>query len=118
MAYVDFSHLKDKYPNTIAYCRNLKIGDKIKFLLEERKYTIKAKDDRYLICTKPFNLKKTCLYTIIDLERLVRGANNLVFNNYDYMVQEDIEECLKDLQNGSIEVSHRNCVILDVEMPQ
>lgn len=116
MAHVDFSHLKEEYKTVIDYCRNLKAGDKIKFQNEKHKYTIKAKSDRYLICTKPFNLQKTCLYTIIDLDRLVRGTNNLVFNAYDYMVQEHIDECLKDLETGEIEVTHRNCILLDVEI--
>lgn len=118
MAYVDFQQLKEEYKDIIEYCKNLKVGDKIKFASEKRKYTVKAKDDRYLICTKPFNVQKTVLYTIIDLERLVRGINNMVFNSYDYTIQEDIDECLVDLQqhNNGLEVSHRNCIKLDIEM--
>lgn len=118
MAYQDYSYLKDDYKSMkmISHCMKSNVGDKIKFKSEKQKYTIKAKSERFLICTKPFNLKKTCLYTIIDLDRLVRGTNNMVFNPYDYMVQEDIDECLNDLESGEIEVSHRNCVTLDVEI--
>ena len=116
MAYVDFSNQKDLHKDEIGYCQNLRVGDKIKFQHEKQKYTIKAKSDRYLICTKPFNLKKTCLYTIVDLERLVRGTNDRIFNPYDYMIQEDIDECLNDLESGDIEVAHRNYVKLDVEL--
>jgi hypothetical protein len=116
MAYINYSHLKEEYKDMIKYCTSLKVNDKIKFESEKQKYTIKAKSDRYLICTKPFNLKKTCLYSIIDLERLVRGTNSLVFNAYDYMIQEDIDECLRDLESGKIEVSHRNCIKLDVQI--
>lgn len=116
IAYCDYSHLKEEYKDIIKYCQNLKVGDKIKFESDKRKFTIKAKSDRYFICTKPFNLQQTVLYTIIDLERLVRGTNNLIFNGYDYEVQEDIDECLKDLESGNIEVSHRNCVKLDIEI--
>jgi len=117
MAYRNFSHLKEEYKDIVDYCQNLKVGDKIKFKSEKQKYTIKAKDDRYLICTKPFNPKKTVLYTIVDLERLVRGTNNMVFNPYDYAIQNDIDECLIDLQNhtNGLEVTHRNCIQLDVE---
>ena len=116
MAYQDYSNEKEQYKDIISYCKNLKIGDKIKFASEKQKYSIKTKSDRYLICTKPFNPKKTVLYTIIDLERLVRGTNNRIFNSYDYAVQEDIDECLGDLELEQIEVSHRNCVKLDVEI--
>jgi len=116
MAYKDYSHLKDEYNTIINYCNNLKVGDKIKFKSEKQRYTINAKSDRYLICTKPFNPKKTYLYTIIDLKRLIRGTNNMVFNLYDYEVQEDIDQCLIDLESDKIEVSHRHCIQLDVKM--
>lgn len=114
MAYQNYSNLQEEYTDVVEYCKTLNVGDKIKFASEKQRYTIKAKSDRYLICTKPFNAIKHVLYTIIDLERLVRGANNNVFNMYDYMVQEDIRCCLEDLESGQIEVSHRNCVMLDV----
>jgi S-adenosylmethionine:tRNA-ribosyltransferase-isomerase (queuine synthetase) len=118
MAFSDYSNLKNQYQYLIQYCQNLKVGDKIKFESEKHKYTVKAKNDRYLICTKPFNLQKTVLYTIVDLERLVRGTNNMVFNPYDYADQKDIDKCLEDLQNHSngLEVTYRNCVWLDVEI--
>jgi hypothetical protein len=117
MAYSDYRHvLIDKmYQDMVQCCKDKNVGDKIKFLSEKQRYTVKAKSDRYLICTKPFNAKKTCLYSIIDLERMVRGTNNLIFNAYDYMDQERIDECLSDLVSGDIEVSHRNCLLLDVE---
>ena len=92
-----------------------KVGDKIKFAGEKQKYTIKAASDRYLICTKPLYLYDNCICTIVDFERGVRGTNNLVFNIYDYMIQEDINNCLKDLLNGDVEVSRRNCVSLSIE---
>jgi len=118
MTYQDYSSEIEQYQDMIDYCHNIKVGDKIKFIPEKQKYTIKAKSDRYLICTKPFNLKKTVLYTIIDLQRFVRGTNNMIFNPYDYSVQEDIDECLVDLDyhNRGVEVTYRNCVKLDVEI--
>lgn len=116
MGYKDFSDWSND--KILEYCLNLKVGDKIKFISEKQRYTIKAKDDRYIICTKPFNIKKTVLYTIIDLKRYVRGANNMVFNPYDYSTQEDINTCLIDLQyhNHGLEVTHRNSIMLDVEI--
>jgi hypothetical protein len=58
-----------------------KIGDKIKFKREKQRYTIQATDGRYLICTKPFNAKKTVIYTIVDLKEKIRGTDNLVFGH-------------------------------------
>ena len=116
MAHKDFSQMKNDFKEIIEYCKGLKVGDKIKFKSEKQRYTIKLKSDRFLICTKPFNIKKTCFYSIIDLERLVRGANDRVFNPYDYMKQEDIDKCLEDLGKGNVSVSHRNSVLLDIEI--
>lgn len=124
MAHVDYSNQKDLFVKEIEYCKSLRVGDKIKFISEKQRYTIKAKSDRFLICTKPFNPKKTVLYTIVDLERLVRGRDNLVFTHYDYRNQDGIDRCLKDLvdrtefpiSRSCVEVSHRNCIKLDVEI--
>lgn len=117
MAHQDYSNQRNQYQHVIDYCQRLSVGDKVRFIPEKRPYTIKAKSNKFLICTKPFNLKKTVLYTIIDLERIVRGANNQVFNGYDYTVDKDIQECLNDLESGKLEVSHRNCLKLDIQIP-
>ena len=43
------------------------VGDKIYIPGEKRPYTVQCRDDRYIICTKPFNLRHTVQYFIIDL---------------------------------------------------
>ncbi len=117
MAYTNYSDLKEEFKDIIEYCKNLKVGDKIKFKSEKHRYTIQANSDRYIVCTKPFNVRKTYLYTIIDLERLVRGAVGLIFGLIDDVnTPEKAQECINDLENGKYEVSHRNCVLLDVEV--
>ena len=117
MAYTDFSNRKEEYKGIIEYCRNLKVGDKIKFESEKQRYTIQAKSDRYIICTKPFNARKTYLYSIIDLERLVRGRINLIFGLIDDVNSPELaQECINDLEAGEYEVSHRHCIKLDVEV--
>lgn len=93
---------------------NYVVGDKVKFEGERTRYTVKAKSERFVICTRPFNLKRTVFYTIIDLKRSVRGANNKVFSPYDYKEQADIDKCLVDLISGDCEVSHRNYIMLDI----
>ena len=32
------------------------------------------------------------------------------------MKQEDIDKCLEDLEKGNVSVSHRNSVLLDIEI--
>jgi len=93
----------------------IKVGSKVYFSGEKRPYIVKAFDGRYAICTKPFNLQQTVLYTIVDFKNVIRSSNNLVFNSYDYMVQGDIDRCLADLKSGKIELSQRNKVDLDID---
>ena len=40
----------------------VRVGDKIYISGEKRPYTVQCRDDRYIICTKPFNLQHTVQY--------------------------------------------------------
>lgn len=90
----------------------MKPGDPVFVWNEVRPYRVKCRDERFIICTKPFNLKRTVMYFIVDLERHVRGTDNSVFC-FGYETQEQCKERLKELQEGRIEVSYRNYVPLD-----
>lgn len=91
----------------------VQVGDKVKFDAEKQRYTVRARDSRFVIMTKPFNLRKTYLYTIADLQRGVRGADSMIFGSIDqYDTPEGAEENLKRLQSGEMEVSYRNVVPL------
>lgn len=87
----------------------VKVGDKIYVGGEKKPYTVRARDGRYIIATKPFNPRHTVLYFIIDLVRGVRGPDNMIFCS-GYETDEDIAERLKELQDGAIEVSYRRSV--------
>lgn len=89
------------------------VGHRVWFSSEKRPYKIRARNGRYLICTKPFNAKKTVIYTVIDLEEKVRGTDNLVFS-FGYETDEEISENMRMFDSGEIEVSHRNRVALDI----
>lgn len=86
--------------------KQLSIGDKVYFPAEKRGCEVRARNERFLICTKPHF--KTGMYTIIDLDIMKCGPNDRVFNPYDYCIQEDIDECLKDLSEGRVKVSQRH----------
>ena len=92
-----------------------KVGDRIKFKSEKQSYRICAADERFAVCIKPFNLRKTTIYTIVDLERGVRGPDNRIFCE-GYETDEDAERALKQLQSGEIEVSHRSSRYLDLDI--
>lgn len=87
-------------------------GDKVYLPDEARPYRVQCRDDRYIICTKRFNLKHTVVYFIIDLECEVRGPDNAVFC-FGYETAEQCAERLSELQAGQIEVSYRRAVPLE-----
>lgn len=90
----------------------LKAGDKVYVPKEKRPYRVRCRSDRYIICTKPFNPKRTVLYFIIDLKQDVRGPDDRIFC-CGYETDRDCEERLEELERGEIEVSWRNRVPLD-----
>lgn len=76
-----------------------KVGDKIYFAEEKKPYTIRACDERFLICTKPYNFKpKTVIYTIVDLKEGIRGTDNYSIGWCDYYKTGDCKKMLKELQ--------------------
>lgn len=80
----------------------VRVGDRIWFTEEKQGYTVQARSSRYIICNKPFNPKKTVLYTIIDLDELVRGPENLIFG-FGAETREQCEEMLGRLEQGVLE---------------
>lgn len=92
----------------------VEVGDKVFIPNQKKPYKVRARDDRFIICTKPFNPKHTVLYFIVDLERKMRGPDNMVFCS-GYETDEHCAERLKELQNGKIEVSHRG-IRLDIDI--
>jgi hypothetical protein len=94
-----------------------KPGDKVRFVEERQAYTIQARSKRYLVCTKPFNPKRTVLYTVVDLEKAIRGTENLIFGAGAETV-ELCEEMIARLEGHTewrTEISHRNFIPLKVE---
>lgn len=86
---------------------NAKVGDKIYIPEQKRPYTIRARDERYIIATKPFNPKHTVLYFIIDLIKGWRGPDDRIFCS-GYESDEDVHNRLTELQKGEIELSYRH----------
>jgi len=95
---------------------NFEVGRKIKFQAEKQRYTIIGKTDRYLICIKPFNARRTYMYTIVDLVEQERGPDHWLLGNYCYEDTEDVVRCLKDLVSGECKLSPRRSIPLDLEV--
>lgn len=101
---------RQEYVKSLSYS----VGDKIKFKNDKRPYKITACDSRYILAVKPFNLQHTYLYVLVDMEEMVRGADN--YKCYgDYSNMEEAAEILKLCNDGEIEVSYRNFRRLDIE---
>lgn len=93
--------------------KGLRPGDSVTFAGERQAYRVRAASGRFAILTKPFNLRKTVLYSIIDWERGVRGPDNMIFS-HGYESDPDIAERMQELLEGSIEVSHRRELPIDI----
>lgn len=92
----------------------IKVGNKIKFTEEVQKYTVIAANDRFAICTKPFNPKKTVIYSIIDIKKQIRGTENLIFG-FGAETKEQCEDILERLTTGESKISHRNWTKLNID---
>lgn len=87
------------------------LGARIYVPGEKRGYLVRARNDRFAICTKPHF--GTVLYCILDAVEGRRGPENLVFG-FGAETTEQCEEMLDRLTRGETEVSHRRDVPWDV----
>ena len=88
----------------------INVGDKIYIPTEKRPFKVRACDDRYIICTKAYNPKRTYRYFIIDLVEGIRGPDNIAIALGGYETDEDCNERLLELQHGDLEISWRRRV--------
>lgn len=97
-----------------TYMNKVPVGAKIKFFGEKQQYTVMASNRFFSVCTKPFNLKKTVIYTIVDWHNQIKGTENLIFGR-GAETKEECEEMLDRLTNAESDISHRNNVTLNIE---
>lgn len=91
------------------------VGDKVYVPNEKKPYRVKARDERYIICTKPMNIYHTVIYFIVDLVNKWRAPDDRVFC-FGYETKEDCEERLKELQRNEISLSRRRGIPLDIDI--
>lgn len=70
-------------------------GDRVRFAATAQRWTVRGvtTGGRFAILTKPFNLKRTVLYSVIDFKRGVRGRDDHYGLGYetDELVAEALE---------------------------
>ena len=101
----------------------VEVGSRIWFYNEPPKQLFRVRcispDRRYIICTRPFNLRRTVLYCIADFKEKWRAPDDRVFCE-GYETQELIEERMRELCSGEIKLSRRhgvNLALLDILPP-
>lgn len=93
----------------------VEVGDKVYIPDQKRPFRVRARDDRYIICTKPFNPQHTVIYFIVDLVNKWRAPDNMIFCS-GYETDEQCQERLQELQSGEIELSRRRGIPLDIDI--
>ncbi len=91
--------------------RTYPVGTRIWIDDEIKPYRVRARNENFLVCTKPFNPRRTTLYCIIDLINGVRGPENFIFG-HGAETDEQCEAMVRRLQNGLSEISSRRMVDL------
>jgi hypothetical protein len=91
-------------------------GQMVKFSSERQRYRVRSANDRFAVCTKPFNVHgpDAVIYTIVDFDRNVRGRENLIFC-MGFNTDEKCDAALSRLSSGESEVSYRHYGPLDIE---
>lgn len=104
--------INEKHIRLANKLRELDVGDKIYFPNEKRGFEIKAKNNNYIIATRPHF--KTVMYTIIDLAEYWCAPDNMVFCS-GYETEEDVNERMQELIDGKIECSTRRGKLIDFD---
>jgi hypothetical protein len=100
-------------PESIKAAQALGVGDRVRFRGEKQaRFKVRARGSRFVILTKPFNARQTCIYTVIDVEQGIRGTDN--YGGLGYDTSEEIAEAVDLFNRGEARVSVRNNVSLDI----
>jgi hypothetical protein len=84
-------------------------GDRVWFAGEKLPYNVQAVSEtgRYVACTKPFAARHTYLYTVVDHEERIRGADNSLGRCLGYETPEECRDALAQFESGAFEFSRR-----------
>lgn len=82
-------------------------NDKVYFHGEKLPYTVQAvsTSGRWAVCTKPFAARRTVIYSVVDLERKLRGIDNHF--GYGYETKRQCKVACRLFTFGWLEYSGR-----------
>jgi hypothetical protein len=100
------------FPGDPTQAEALNVGDRVWLSTHKRAWTVRARDERYVVLTQPFNPKRTVTYTVIDLELGIRGTSDCWGSGFES--DEDVARSMKLFADGTAEISVRNNVTLDI----
>lgn len=83
-----------------------KPDDRVWFVEERIGYTVQAVEEHIAVCSKPFAPRKTTIYTVLDLEEMIRGPEGVVFG-IGAETREQCEEMAVRIRYGETEISYR-----------
>ena len=78
-------------------------GTKIGWKGQKKKFKVIARNDNFIIISRPYNPKKTFEYSILDLEYMECNHDNY-YCKYDYSDEKECIEALKELQETRDEI--------------
>ena len=74
-------------------------GTKLQWKGQKRRFKVVARNDNFIIITRPYNPERTYEYSILDLEYMKCNHDNY-YCKYNYQDVKECEEAIKELQEG------------------
>lgn len=74
-------------------------GTKLQWKGQKKRFNVIARNDNFIIITRPYNPQKTYEYSILDLEYMQCNKDNY-YCKYNYQDKEECKEALKELQEA------------------
>lgn len=74
-------------------------GTKLQWKGQKRRFKVVARNDNFIIITRPYNPEKTYEYSILDLEYMKCNHDNY-YCKYNYQDTKECEEAIRELQKG------------------
>lgn len=74
-------------------------GTKLQWKGQKKRFRVIARNDNFIIITRPYNPQKTYEYSILDLEYMQCNHDNY-YCKYNYNNVEECKEALKELQEA------------------
>lgn len=93
---------------------DLQEGDLIKKFGEVQRYKCIARNNRYIVLAKPYNIKQyKFTYIIFDLETFTCNIDNLMKSKYNYLDRNNARTAIRNLERGRLYLAFRGLKDID-----